>query len=403
MRCSGKVLLVITLLLPRQFICGAPAASDSMTFEVLLSQNMFEDVSRSEGFIGNFAITSDRLILLSSPGQFYLLGWGGMSPAGKSSSKAISSFAYTPDSLLMVVRNNELCYMDSSGDLSSLFTLPKNGMGICTGSHVMYLFDRNEGGDRHAIYMLAGGGRYAKLLELPDPINTVVEYNNSLLISAGNGLLQYDLSSKEIKAVTALPEGSMIKSVTVDPVTGRLYISSVRSVYALKDNMLIPVSLSTGGSLGWLNGLIVFDPGKQLLVRITGIEKALSFPVAVSGGNGMNKASGTVGSESVNLSQSGTTGQAQPTNNASGNEPDKDRLSTSSVQSQGSGSQSPVILTNSSIIDLAGNGLSDILIINIINRSVVNFDLDVDAMVELSQRGVSSKVIQAMRQAAGKQ
>ncbi|MDP3431666.1 MAG: hypothetical protein Q8T04_01695, partial [Bacteroidota bacterium] len=57
------------------------------------------------------------------------------------------------------------------------------------------------------------------------------------------------------------------------------------------------------------------------------------------------------------------------------------------------------ILNNATIIDLVKSKLSDGLIINLINRSVVDFNLSIDAMIYLSSQNVSSAVILAMKNA----
>jgi hypothetical protein len=49
------------------------------------------------------------------------------------------------------------------------------------------------------------------------------------------------------------------------------------------------------------------------------------------------------------------------------------------------------------------NELSDELIISIINHSEVDFNLNVDSMIDLSNQGVTSKVILAMKQAMKRQ
>jgi hypothetical protein len=61
------------------------------------------------------------------------------------------------------------------------------------------------------------------------------------------------------------------------------------------------------------------------------------------------------------------------------------------------------VLTNSKIIELVKSKLSDEIIISIINHSVVDFNLSVDAMIDLSNQQVSSKVILAMKQAMKRQ
>ena len=68
-----------------------------------------------------------------------------------------------------------------------------------------------------------------------------------------------------------------------------------------------------------------------------------------------------------------------------------------------SSTSSEKVITNATIIDLVNNNLSDELIIKIINRSKVNFNLSVDSMIALAGQHVSSPVIKAMKQASKKQ
>ena len=74
---------------------------------------------------------------------------------------------------------------------------------------------------------------------------------------------------------------------------------------------------------------------------------------------------------------------------------------------RGEQAASPVVtqpaLTNSNIIALVNDKLSDGVIINIISRSKVDFNLSVDGMIDLSDKNVSSQVILAMKEAMKRQ
>lgn len=59
-------------------------------------------------------------------------------------------------------------------------------------------------------------------------------------------------------------------------------------------------------------------------------------------------------------------------------------------------------LTNDNIKKMVKSKLSDELIINVIKTSNVNFDLNVEAMIDLSNQGVSSAVILEMKNAMDK-
>jgi hypothetical protein len=114
---------------------------------------------------------------------------------------------------------------------------------------------------------------------------------------------------------------------------------------------MLTVTNEFGGVLKYYDdGLIVFNPAKKLVMRITGLENELTSKV-----------------------------QAAKT-------PTANKKSTE-------------ILTNESIINLVKAELSDEFIIKIINKSEANFNLSVDSMIELSNQNVSSAVIKEMKNA----
>jgi hypothetical protein len=189
---------------------------------------------------------------------------------------------------------------------------------------------------------------------MPKPINSVVEFNNSLLFCTENAVLQYNLGNKTLKALAILPDKDIIKSLTVNPMNGRVYFSTSNRIYSIKDTSLILIADELGGTLRYFNGLIVFDPGKKIMIRLAGSDDAI----------------------------------------AATTEPEK----IVPMPDQ------PVeILTNSTIVELVKEQLSDEIIINIIEHSRVDFNLTVEAMIELSNQHVSSRVILAMKQAMKKQ
>jgi len=98
-------------------VCGSPLTGDSLQYEVLLTPSMADEINPGNRFINSIDITSNRLILLSNREQFFLLGWGGIVPFARKMTGNIGSFAYTSDSLLMTIRNDELCVFDGNGNL----------------------------------------------------------------------------------------------------------------------------------------------------------------------------------------------------------------------------------------------------------------------------------------------
>ena len=111
------------------------------------------------------------------------------------------------------------------------------------------------------------------------------------------------------------------------------------------------VTNKIGGVLRYFDdGLIVFNPEKQLVMRITGLENELTARNCWQQHHRQHK-------------------------------------------------KTTEILTNESVINLVKAELSDEFIIKIINKSDVNFNMSVDSMILLSDQNVSSAVIKEMKNA----
>lgn len=352
---TGRILFIVLLAATSMTsVYGNRPEGDSLQYEVLLTPSMADEINPANRFINSIDITANRLILLSNREQFYLLGWGGIVPFAGKVTGNIGSFAYTSDSLLMTIRNDELCVFDRNGNLTRLYTLPSQEMGISRGKNVMYIFDRTVSKPEKGIYVLSHGGMYSRLFSVPDPVYSLVEINDRILFTNRNTIFEYVPGKKEMKAVASLPEDKTIRSLTADPETGRIYFSTDNMIFSFRDKEQTVITDQLGGKLMFYNGLIVFNPERKLLVRITGLEKKIS-----------------------SVSQA-------PAVAADKTAPDG-------------------ILTNESVIGFVRDKLPDGIIISIINRSKVSFDLGVDSMIELSNRNVSSNVIMAMKEAMKKQ
>lgn len=272
-----KIIASVLFSLLAVIVHGSPAEPDSTRFEVLMSKKLLNDMRLNAEFIQSVDVTSNRLILLSTKDQFYALGWGGIVALGKKQPNRIGCYAVTPDNQLLVISSNTICGLDSLGKLSRLYKLPNEGMGISAGKKVMYVFDRNKGLQKYALYLLAKGGKYAKLFDIPTPINSVTEMEDSILFASENGLFSYNLLSKKIKPLAALNKNREIKSIAVDTSGSGICFSTDNMVYAIDDSGLGIIVDKFGGLIRFFNrGLIVFNPEKKLLIRITGIEDELA-------------------------------------------------------------------------------------------------------------------------------
>lgn len=238
-------------LVPSLLLClqgqDRQTANNSVSIEVLMTDRMFGDFKPGSGFIKSIDITSERFILLSAPDQYYVLGWGGIVPLGGRINGEIQSFAYTPDGLLLTVRGNDLCSFDDNGNLTPLIRLPLSGMGISAGKEVMYLFDSGKDQKTHPLYVFAREGKYMKLIEVPDPIASVAETDDEVLLAAGSKLYGVNPATKEVKLLFAEENGGKILSVATDRSNGISYFSTADRVYAIRDLNLAAVAEKTEG------------------------------------------------------------------------------------------------------------------------------------------------------------
>jgi hypothetical protein len=382
MRTICKILAIVFVTLNGMTVYGAPSEpEDSLQLEVLMGSKMLDDIHLKTSFINSLNVTTQGHILLSSANQFYLLGWGGIMPVGEKISGSISSFAYSPDGYLMIVQNNELCYIDTLDRLARLYELPGNDMGISAGENVMYLYDKNKEKKEHALYILSKGHKYAKLFVIPTPISSVLEIDRLLLFATENKLFSVNLMNNEIKALVALPQKEdNIVSIAADTLTGNIYFSSKDAVYSIKDKSVVCISDKFGGTLQYFNdGLLVFKPERKFLIRLN-IERGTASSKIPPKENVPQTNPPQTNPQKTNT---------QPVNPQQVNPPQV--------------SQPIDVLTNSKIIELVKNKLSDEIIISIINYSSVDFNLSVDSMIDLSNQQVSSKVILAMKQAMKRQ
>lgn len=398
---------------------------DSLSFEIILTKEMLGTSDLKGRFINSIDITPERLILLSTPDQYYLLGWGGMIPLGTRMPREIQSYAYTPDGLLLTVQGNELCSFDNTGNLSVMLKLPRQGMGISAGQEVMYLFDRNPGQKSYPVYVLARGAMYLKLLETPEPVNSVTETDDAVLFASGPALYSVSTMTNESRLLYKGEDKSAILSVVYDATNDIAYFSTATRIFAVRDSELGIVSEKAGGILKYYNGLIVFDPASRLVIRILGLEKVLvpqpesAMAQTVPGAKvSVDYQAPATASQKVQTTatqqesvskapqmqvtpdQQAPVTAYQPTPMT---EAQETPATTTSTKTRSGDIATVKVLTNESVVDLVRNGLSDNIIINLIRRAEVNFRLTTDDVISLSANGVTPVVIMEMRQAVKRQ
>jgi hypothetical protein len=92
--------------------CRAQNPNSPLNIEILLNNRLLSDVGINGALIPSFEFTAGRQALIASQSQLYLLGLGNIKTSVKNFG-CHRIVRLNPDSMLMVVKSNELCLMDS--------------------------------------------------------------------------------------------------------------------------------------------------------------------------------------------------------------------------------------------------------------------------------------------------
>lgn len=252
----------------------------NLRYEIMLNITMLDSSKIKDRFIYTLDISPNNYLTLSTGNKIYLLGWGGISQLGKEiGDTIINSYAYTKDGLLMAVKNNILCYMNQKGILDTIVQLPKANMGLAAGKDVMYLFDQIRDDNKYKLYAYAKGGKYKQLLVSPKPITTVAEMGDSLYLAIGSGVYSFSPKGNSMNLVAGFDKDSEVRSMTVDPLNSILYIATQDGIYAHQNNSLVYVTGDFGGGIVkyFAEGLIIFNPETNDIIRIVNIDKSIVF------------------------------------------------------------------------------------------------------------------------------
>lgn len=280
METSKKILILITFL----SIFAQETFSqqkDSLRYGILLDKTMIDAVQLKDNFINAVDISPNKFITLSTGNRIYVLGWMGLKPVGREIAGSISSFCYTKDSVLMIICNNDLCTMDASGMPVAMLKLPNQNMGLSAGGEVIYFFDRKRSDNKneYGVYAMAKGGKYKKLFVSPLPITAIVEMNKLLFVSIGSAVYSFNPLNNEMKLVSGLQKDFEIISMTADYLNDVLYFATKEGIFAWKEEKITFVTGDFGGGMlkYFDNGLLIFNPSSNDIMRITSISGQISF------------------------------------------------------------------------------------------------------------------------------
>ncbi|MDA8155474.1 MAG: hypothetical protein M0Z52_03335 [Actinomycetota bacterium] len=253
--------LVLSALLP-----GMALAAQAQTPSVKLEKLLNPDVARTAklgALVNCVAVTPDGIAVVGDADRLWLVGASGARATGV---RGLSSFAFTSQGLLIGVRGRDLVYLDADGTLKTFFGLPGEEMSIVPGQGDTLLLYGPEGKDSWGLYIIHPGRRVSKLLKSPKPITGAAMAGNRVLLVAGGAL--YEVLKGKLLLVAGEPGGAFV-SVAAEPAGSLVFVSDGKRIFGIQGNQVMPLAGDIGGILRWQGGgLLIFDPGRDMLLRL---------------------------------------------------------------------------------------------------------------------------------------
>jgi hypothetical protein len=179
--------------------------------------------------------------------------------------------AFTADGgLLIGVRDRRLGWYEA-GEFAERIELPEAGLAVAAGPrNRLYLHGPRGAG---SVVYLMEQGKAGMLLDVPEGrISALTVIGERLFFAVGNTI--YTVAEGQRPAVLFIAAGeSGIRSLAADPVSGLLFFSAGKGVYAMRAGVAVSVLRGMEGTLRCAGGeLYVLDAGTRTLVRVQGLE-----------------------------------------------------------------------------------------------------------------------------------
>jgi len=255
-------------------IVGYAQDTQSVKADILLDSALLNQLSMTDvKFINSVEYTPKGFIVLSSPNRFYLLGKGGIVPVfkGWKDNAKIESFAVMGKGILLVVSGNTLYQANSDTSFIKVTDIPAGDMGITSKYKDIYVYDRTQISDKkdYSIYQISENKEITPIVTIPAPVSSVFEQPSLLMFSTKNRLLSVDIKTKNLFQILALPQEDDIISIVGDTINHAFYFSTNSAIYRIKGSKIEIISKDFGGILKYDgDGLLIFNPEKQLIVRL---------------------------------------------------------------------------------------------------------------------------------------
>lgn len=251
-------------------LCLVPAAKPEgakLIVERILQPNAAAQAQLGP-LVDSVAVTPNGVAVVGDGKNLWAVGASEIQQIAKI--HGLTSFAFSPEGLLVGVRARDLVYFDpKTGDVKTIFSLPGDGMRIVPGRRDHFYIFGAEAKERYGLYELLPGRKVVKIVSSPVPITSVARVEDRTLLVAGGAL--YAVSGTQLRLIAGEPNGGLT-SVGVDEAGERIYLSDSARIFEIQRSGTAALFGDLGGTLYWCDGgLLVFNPGKRLLVRLVGL------------------------------------------------------------------------------------------------------------------------------------
>ncbi|MGH7247885.1 MAG: hypothetical protein ACREH9_07245, partial [Pseudomonadota bacterium] len=233
---------LVVALLP---LAAANAAPPKLIVQTILNPAI-ADAAKLQTLVDCVAVTPNGVAVVGNGDRLWAVGAAGAVPVAKI--RKLSSFAFTPEGLLIGVRGRDLVYLRPGGALKTFFALPAKGMRIVPGRLDSFFLFGPEGKGGYGLYVLRPGRKISKVLRAPKPITSAAQAGGRILLVAGGAL--YGVSGHKLLLIAGEPNGT-ITSVAVDETGGRIFVSDGKHIFQVQKSQAMPLVGDLGGTLRW--------------------------------------------------------------------------------------------------------------------------------------------------------
>jgi CMP-2-keto-3-deoxyoctulosonic acid synthetase len=184
---------------------------------------------------------------------------------------SVHSFIVTTQGDLFTIQEKSLNKLDQEiNQFDVVANLPTSNMGMSEGKNALYLYDNTKSTTNHAIYKLSSNNDYIKIIDVPTPVNAVLEVESYVTFATQNKLYAIDIANKALKEIAVLKEDNdEIISIAFDRTMQAFYFSTQKAIFRIKDSDIACVNDQFGGMLQCDDlGLLIFNPHDKFVVRL---------------------------------------------------------------------------------------------------------------------------------------